>query len=164
MHIDRKNRQRNRLHFDFSPLWICYSVVFFCLLMVGGRDLPRVHNSYRSCFLVCQLFMVASLKTFFVCCSFSEKLRKWCWCGKGGRGGMWVPLPSPLSVVCALIWKSLHISYTSSSSKVFGGISMVQSFPIGNHQTLDMEGNCIIKRHLLSKWSGFGTNQLSSCN
>lgn len=40
---------------------------------------------------------------------------------------------------------------------------MVRSFPVGNHQTLDTEGSCIIKRHLLSKFPGFGTNQLSCC-
>lgn len=160
MHIDRKNKQRNRLHFDFSPLCICYLAV---CLATNGLDLAGVPNSYDSCFAVSQLFMVASLMTFFVSCSFFDKLRKWCWCRKGG-GGMRVSPPRPLSMVFLLVWKLFHICYTFSYSKTFWGISMVQSFPIGNHQTLDMEGSCILKRHLLLKFSGFGTNQLSFCN
>ena len=74
MHIDRKNKQKNRLHFDFS-LSLSVTQLVVWLLMVGGRDLAGVHNSYDSCSLVCQLFTVASLMTFFVCCSFFE-LRK----------------------------------------------------------------------------------------
>lgn len=77
MHTDRKNKQKNRSHFDFFPLSVSVTQLVGWLLMVGGRDLARVYNSYDSCSLVCQLFMVASLMTLFVCCSFFfEKLRK----------------------------------------------------------------------------------------
>lgn len=160
MHIDRKNKQKPDCTLVFSPLCICYLVV--CLLMVGGRDLARVHNSYHSCFLVCQLFTEASLMTFFLCGVLSLRSSE-SNVGVEEEEGYEYSLPCPFSMVFVLIWKLLHICCTSSSSKVFGGISMVQSFLVGNHQTLDMEGSCIIKRHLLSKFPGFGTNQLSFC-
>lgn len=69
-------------------------------------------------------------------------------------------LPCPLSVC----FNMLQICYTSISNAVFWEMSMVQFFAIGNHQDFDLESWYIIKRHMLSKLSGFGTNQLPFWN
>lgn len=55
---------RNQTALWFFPLSVSVTQLVVCLLMVGGRDLARVHNSYDSCFVVCQLFTEASLMTF----------------------------------------------------------------------------------------------------
>lgn len=68
-------------------------------------------------------------------------------------------LPCPLSVVFVLI--RFTVATPPFLQKVFREISVVQTFAIGNHQAFDMESCYIIKRHSLSKLSGFGTNQLS---